>query len=235
MAITCVLTDVEGTTSSIAFVSEVLFPYARLHLPTFLAQRQYEPHIAAHIAGVRRTAHIGDEGIDTVCATLLQWITADRKDPDLKALQGMVWADGYATGAFTSHVYPDVPAALAHWRSAGLRLAVYSSGSVQAQRLFFAHSGHGDLSSLFCAHFDTQIGAKRDPESYRRIAAELDGEILFLSDTVAELDAAAMVGLHTHLICRDHVQAVAGHPMAKDFHDVERHWALGSMLTAVQA
>jgi enolase-phosphatase E1 len=206
-----VLTDIEGTTSSIAFVKDVLFPYARRELPGFVAAYGKGPEVARWLAQVP-----GDP-----VATLLGWIDEDRKETPLKALQGLIWRQGYARGAFRAHVYPDAAAKLRAWHAAGVRLAVYSSGSVAAQQLLFAHSVEGDLAPLFDAWFDTETGGKRDPASYRRIAAELGADTTFLSDIVAELDAAREAGLATVLVDRreDHPEPrlTSGHPRVDSF------------------
>jgi len=195
--IRAILTDIEGTTSSIAFVAETLFPYARAALPA---------HIAAHARALEplldavRAAEPGDP-----VATLQRWIDEDRKATALKTIQGRIWAEGYADGAFKGHVYPDAAQALRAWREAGYRLYVYSSGSVEAQQLIFRHSDQGDLEPLFSGWFDTTTGAKRERDSYARIAGtigEAPGAILFLSDVQAELDAAAAAGLRTVLVDR---------------------------------
>ncbi|HEY0180102.1 MAG TPA: acireductone synthase, partial [Dokdonella sp.] len=211
--ISAILTDIEGTTSSIDFVKDVLFPYARTRLPAFVethaddAEVQHWLHEAAEEAGF--VAASRQEVIDCLVA----WIDADRKSTALKALQGMIWKDGYASGEFRSHVYAEVPARLRAWKAAGKHLYVYSSGSVQAQRLLFAHTDAGDLTPLFDGYFDTEVGPKRDPESYRRIAAAIGGapeSILFLSDVDAELDAARAAGLRTTLLARAPLACPAG-------------------------
>lgn len=195
--IRAILTDIEGTTSSIAFVAETLFPYARAHLPAFVAA--HPERVAGLLAEVEAT-----EPGDPV-ATLLRWIDEDRKATPLKTLQGWIWAEGYGTGAYRGHVYPDAAEALRAWKAAGLRLFVYSSGSVEAQKLLFGHSDQGDLTPLFDGYFDTKSGGKREAASYVRIAAaigEEPGAVLFLSDVQAELDAAAAAGMRTVLVDR---------------------------------
>ena len=201
---TTILTDIEGTTGSISFVREVLFPYARRELPRFVRERGHEPDVRRWLDQVA-TEH-GAVCDDAVIAEVLQgWIDEDRKHTALKALQGMIWADGYRRADFTAHVYPDAVAALRRWHADGHRLAVYSSGSVPAQRMFFGHSDAGDMLPLFEAFFDTEVGGKREAASYARIASELGtnpGTILFLSDVVAELDAAREAGMRTVLVDR---------------------------------
>jgi enolase-phosphatase E1 len=140
-----------------------------------------------------------------IVEVLQGWIDEDRKHTALKALQGMIWVDGYRAAVFTAHVYPDAAQALVAWHGAGLKLYVYSSGSVAAQQLFFAHSDAGDLTALFAGWFDTEVGGKRDGASYRHIAesiGSLPEQILFLSDVVPELDAARDAGLQTALVDR---------------------------------
>ncbi len=199
-----ILTDIEGTTSSISFVKDVLFPFARRALPAFVKVRGQEPAVrkwldlvATEMGGMCQDAMIGE--------VMQGWIDEDRKHTALKALQGMIWADGYRNGDFTAHVYPDAADALQRWHANGVPLYVYSSGSVAAQRLFFGHSDAGDLTGLFSGWFDTEIGGKRDADSYRAIAADIGlpaPQMLFLSDVVAELDAARDAGMDTVLIDR---------------------------------
>ena len=225
-----ILTDIEGTTSSISFVKDVLFPYARRELPRFVAAHGHEPEVRRWLDQV--ALENGGLCQDAMIVETLQgWIDQDRKHTALKALQGMVWEAGYANADFTAPLYPDVPPALARWHAAGHALAVYSSGSVPAQKLLFAHTDSGDLTGLFSGWFDTAIGGKREADSYARIAQALDtapGDILFLSDVVAELDAAREAGLRTTLIDRreDYPQprigeAAHGHPRATGFDGVD--------------
>jgi len=199
-----VLTDIEGTTSSISFVKDVLFPYARRRLPAFVRERGHEPEVRRWLDEVA-TEHGGICSDEVIVETLQGWINQDRKHTALKALQGMLWRDGYEDADFTAHIYPDAAVSLRRWHDAGIPMAVYSSGSVAAQRLFFGHSDAGDLTSLFDAFFDTEVGHKRDPASYRTIAARLGREpetIVFLSDIVEELDAAREAGMRTVLVDR---------------------------------
>ncbi|MGK4008881.1 acireductone synthase [Sorangium sp. So ce1036] len=209
-----VVTDIEGTTSSIAFVKEVLFPYARRHLAAFVASRSGDPEVRRHLDEARALAGEVGPGDDALVALLLRWIDEDRKATPLKALQGLIWADGYARGELTGHVHPDAAAALRAWHARGLRLYVYSSGSVAAQKLLFGHTAHGDLTPLFSGYFDTTTGPKTEPRSYRLIAQALDlppADILFLSDSVAELDAARGAGLRTACLDRGEAPIAPGH------------------------
>ena len=199
-----ILTDIEGTTSAIDFVHRVLFPYARAALPEFVRSHAEQPDVAAEVAAVRAETS-AEASLEEVIKTLIDWIDEDRKATPLKALQGKIWAEGYARGAFTAHLYIDAYDQLRAWHAAGVPLYVYSSGSIEAQRLFFRHSVFGDLSSWFRGHFDTTSGGKREAASYVRIAAAIGtvpGDILFLSDIEAELDAAKAAGLATAHVCR---------------------------------
>ena len=221
--IRAILTDIEGTTTSISFVHDVLVPYSRGRLPAWLPLHVAEPAVATQIAAVRTQA--GVTAMADVIATLLDWIDSDRKATPLKALQGMLWDEGYSDGALRSHVYDDVAPALQSWRAAGLRLAVYSSGSIQAQRLLFGHTTAGNLTPLFEAFFDTTTGAKRSSASYDAIAAALrlhPSELCFLSDIAEELDAAAGAGMATTWLVRDgRLDAGARHRQVRTFTEVE--------------
>ncbi|MEI2454806.1 acireductone synthase [Lysobacter firmicutimachus] len=230
MPIRAILTDIEGTTSSISFVKDVLFPYARRALPGFVAARGREPAVRKWLDAVA----LENGGVcqdSTVVEVLQGWIDQDRKHTALKALQGMIWADGYRSADFTSHMYPDAAPALRRWKDAGLRLYVYSSGSVPAQRLLFGHSDAGDLTELFSGWFDTEVGGKRERDSYARIVESIGlpaDEILFLSDVVEELDAARDAGVGTVLVDRreDYPQpregdATHGHTRVESFAQID--------------
>lgn len=218
--IRAILTDIEGTTTSVSFVFEVLFPYARARMREFIAGHANDPAVREQLAAVSR--EIGRNLSDAQAAELLiGWIDEDRKVTPLKALQGMIWEDGYRRGDFTGHVYPDAVQRLRAWHQAGIRLYVYSSGSVQAQQLIFGHSDAGDLTPLFSGYFDTRIGGKREATSYRAIAGEIGlppDEILFLSDVKDELDAARAAGMETTWLVRGgRPMPSAGHAQAENF------------------
>jgi enolase-phosphatase E1 len=203
--IRAIVTDIEGTTSSIGFVHDVLFPFARKHLPAFVEAHADLPEVRHWLDEAAREAGLTQASRGEVVDALLGWIDADRKATPLKALQGLVWKDGYASGAYRAHVYPEVAARLRAWHAAGIRLYVYSSGSVAAQQLFFRYSEAGDLAPLFAGWFDTETGPKRASASYAAIAAAIGdapARILFLSDIVEELDAAATAGMQTTWLCR---------------------------------
>ncbi|KAF1719158.1 acireductone synthase [Pseudoxanthomonas wuyuanensis] len=230
MPISAILTDIEGTTSSISFVKDVLFPYARRALPAFVREHGNEPEVRRWLDAVA-TEHGSICNDDVIVETLQGWIDLDRKHTALKALQGMIWQAGYRDADFTAHIYPDAAPVLRRWFEAGYRLYVYSSGSVPAQKLFFGHSDAGDLTPLFSGWFDTEVGGKREADSYRRIAESIGmapGSILFLSDVVEELDAARDAGLQTQLIDRlqDYPEprtgaAANGHPQVSSFADIQ--------------
>jgi enolase-phosphatase E1 len=209
-----IVTDIEGTTTPISFVHRVLFPYARERLADFVA------------------AHPTLNGQPTPSLeTLLAQMDRDEKEPVLKTIQGMIWEQGYRDGALKAELYADVPPALKRWARAGLRLYVYSSGSVPAQKLLFGHTPEGDLTALFTAYFDTRVGPKRDTASYAAIARGIGlpaEEVLFLSDVEAELDAAAAVGLQTCQLVRaqDGTLASARHATAPDFGAVAAQFRL---------
>jgi len=203
--IRAILTDIEGTTSSIDFVHEVLFPYSAQALPQFLREHAHSATVAPWIAQVAAEIGAPISALDAVTDALLEWLRQDRKHTALKALQGMIWQRGYAEQIFQAHVYSDVAPALRAWHAADIKLYVYSSGSIAAQKLFFSHSEAGDLSALFSGYFDTTSGPKRDPDSYRSILSALAlraDQVLFLSDITAELDAARSCGMPTRWLVR---------------------------------
>jgi enolase-phosphatase E1 len=221
--IRAIVTDIEGTTGSIAFVHEVLFPYARRQLGDFVRQHHQQAEVARQLEATREEAAEPDADIERLIAILEGWIQEDRKATPLKALQGMVWEAGYQAGDFTGHVYPDAAEALRRWQASGLALYVYSSGSIQAQRLLFGHSDLGDLTPLFAGYFDTTTGPKREAASYARIVEAIGhapAEILFLSDVVAELDAARAAGLATCQLVREPGMSIGEHPVASSFAEV---------------
>lgn len=204
MTIKAVLSDIEGTTAPVAFVAETLFPYAAARLDAFVRAHQSDPEIAE---ALNETAALEGRAltVDEAIAVLLGWIAADRKATPLKTLQGKIWREGYESGAVVSPVYPDAVAALKRWKDAGLRLDVYSSGSVEAQILLYRHSTAGDLTPLFSGYFDTRIGAKIEASSYAKIAQEIGiapDEILFLSDLPREVEAALAAGMKSWRIDR---------------------------------
>jgi len=246
--IRAILTDIEGTTSSLSFVKDVLFPYAREHLPEFVRQHDKETEVRKLLHQVSEVAgrSLSDE---QAIEQLLQWITEDRKVTPLKALQGLIWEAGYRNGDYQGHIYDDAAEHLQQWHQQGLRLYVYSSGSVYAQKLLFAHTRHGDLTPLFSGYFDTTSGAKQETESYRNIAREIARDftadftgdlapepvdepsgisslppeaILFLSDIEAELNAAREAGMKTCWLVRgSEPESRAAHHQVSNFDQIE--------------
>jgi enolase-phosphatase E1 len=232
-----ILLDIEGTTSSIRYVYDVLFPFARRELGGFLQRRWDDPAVRRACDLIAREA--GATGPDAwgsddreqaqakVSAEAIQLMDGDVKATGLKELQGLIWEEGFQAGTLRAHVYPDVPPALRRWASQGLDLRIFSSGSVAAQRVFFANTEAGDLLGLFRGHYDTTTGPKRSPQSYQSIVQGMAlraGLVLFLSDVTPELDAAASAGLQTALVVRPgNAPAPEGHgfPIVTSFDQVE--------------
>ena len=217
-----VVLDIEGTTSSTAHVHDVLFPYARARLSSWVTDHADTPLVREVLRETSRLVP-GDDPV----RTLLRWADSDTKAAPLKALQGAIWQRGFAAGELTSHVYPDVPPALRSWAARELRVFVYSSGSVQAQRAWFGHTPYGDLTPLFRGYFDlTTAGPKREPRSYQRIAAAIGTpakRIVFASDEPAELDAARRAGWHAVAVVRpdEAVRDTGDHPVIKSLIELE--------------
>lgn len=229
-----ILTDIEGTTSSISFVKDVLFPYAADHLPAFVKENINDEKVQTALQQTAELAAedgdvINADNADALIAILLQWISEDRKAIPLKTLQGLIWKTGYENGDYQAHMYPDATEYLKKWHDAGLPLYVYSSGSVKAQELFFGYSQDGNLLPLFKGHFDTLMGGKRETQSYLNILAELQkthaglnaADVLFLSDIKEELDAAKEAGMQTVWLLRDSdIPADAAHKAVKSFAEI---------------
>lgn len=223
MSIKAIVTDIEGTTSSIDFVHQELFPYASKQLPAYVRQHQDEAEVASLLQDVRQLIAKPQADVEQLIETLLQWIRADNKATPLKALQGLIWSHGYKTGAFTGHVYQDVKANLNKWAAQGIDLYVYSSGSVAAQKLLFGYSDAGDLTPLFKGYFDTHIGNKREKQAYETIVSQLAmpaQDILFLSDVVEELDAAASAGMQTIQLVREQGMTTGDHAVVNSFDEI---------------
>ena len=226
--------DIEGTTTPLAFVHQVLFPYARAHTRDFLHQHQNDPDVRADVA-LLRAEHAAepsaaglppwnpDREWDSAEAYVYWLMDRDRKSTGLKSLQGRIWEAGYRAGELKGkgEIYRDVRPALERWRHSGKRIAIFSSGSVQAQRNLFANTTAGDLSTFLSGYFDTTTGPKRDAESYRRIAAALGvpaPQVLFVSDVAAELDAARAAGMRTALCVRElDTSPTSDHPRIRSF------------------
>jgi len=224
MPVRAIVTDIEGTTSSISFVRDVLFPYARKRLPAFIQTRGEQPEVKHWLQEAAKEAGYVNISREEMVKVLQGWIDNDRKSTALKALQGMIWKVGYEGGEFKAHMYPDAVTKLREWHDRETPIYVYSSGSVQAQELFFGHTTAGDLRALFSGYFDTTTGPKRHWASYTRIAEAVDVPptmLLFVSDIAEELDAAADAGYRTYLILRQ--QGPGEPPRDEEFIDISRH------------
>ncbi len=227
--IRCVVVDIEGTTSSTWFVQDTLYPYSRRHFARYLAEHHQRPDVAAMIDHVRRLAGEPDADLGRVEWWLNQWLDGDQKVTPLKAFQGWIWSEGFAAGELTSHFFDDALPAMRRWHAAGLELDIFSSGSVNAQRAWFGNTPEGSILDLITHHFDTEnTGPKREAESYRTIAAAVGqppAAIVFLSDLVAELDAAREAGLQTVGVRRagdEHYdRGVGDHPSITSFDQLD--------------
>ena len=215
-----ILLDIEGTTTPITFVHDVLFPFARTRVRGYLATGSTSAEVLHDLARLREE-HARDVAqqlnppalidsddqveLDAIVAYINWLMDRDRKSTGLKSLQGRIWEQGYRDGALKAEVFTDVPPALRRWHGAGLRVAIFSSGSVLAQKLLFAHTGAGDLKGFLNAYFDTITGPKTESESFRRISSELQldpRQLVFISDVTTELDAANDAGMHSLLCIR---------------------------------
>jgi len=217
-----ILMDIEGTTTAIDFVHKTLFPYARTHMASFLEASADLPEVRAALDDVAADLRAQGEAADdaAVRAALVRWIDEDRKHGALKKLQGMIWVRGYREGHYRAHLYDDVQPAWVRWRAAGKTLAIYSSGSVQAQKLLFGHTEYGDLNPMLSAYFDTAVGHKREADAYRAIAHAMQTApeaFLFLSDVEEELDAARAAGMGTAQLVRPGTLAGDRHATFEDF------------------
>ncbi len=221
-----ILTDIEGTTTSISFVVDCLFPYFLEHVDE-LKDSIDTAFVQNQIDKVKQTV-LDEENknisTDQAFEYLILWCKNDRKHPALKALQGMVWEKAYQNGSIKGHIYPEVANALKRWKSKDIILGIYSSGSVAAQKLLFGFSEAGDLNSLFAHNFDTAVGHKREVASYENIRKDINfeaSEILFLSDIEEELDAAASAGLRTIKLIRPGTKAVSKYTMVNNFDEID--------------
>lgn len=215
-----IVLDIEGTTTPIAFVHETLFSYARSQVRDYLAVHFDSDETRADLAQLREEHNADmkqnwqppplintprDAEIDSLVAYINWLIKQDRKSTGLKSLQGKIWMQGYHDGTLKASLFPDVAPALKGWYQAGLKISIFSSGSALAQKLLFGHTEAGDLSGFIDSYFDTTTGSKTAIDSYQRIASALRGpaqEVLFISDVVAELDAASAAGMQTLLCVR---------------------------------
>ena len=227
-----IVTDIEGTTSSIRFVKDILFVDAEQFLPDFVRKHKEERDVVRQLRSLSDNTGIPLKNTEALIEHLVKSMREDSKGTELKALQGMVWEMGYQRGEFQAHVYPDVQPKLQEWLDAGINLYVYSSGSEKAQRLFFRYSVCGDLRLMFSGYFDTTIGPKQEKQSYQNLAewvALPPQDILVLSDVEAELDAAAAVGIKTIWVVRPQETAIepevarkrGKHPVVTSFAEID--------------
>lgn len=221
-----IVMDIEGTTTAISFVHETLFPFARERMESFVLGNLNNTDVQECMDDVKKTVQ-EEEGksiaTDEQIATLIRWIDEDRKHGALKKLQGMIWKEGFEDGSIKGHFYDDVPVNLKKWKAAGYTLGVYSSGSVQAQKLIYKYSCFGDMTDLLSFYFDTAVGHKREAQSYKNIIKELGGdpsEYLFLSDVFQELDAAQEAGMKTIQLERQEI-VIGDHTIVQDFSQIE--------------
>ena len=212
-----VLCDIEGTTTSLSFVHEVLFPLSRKEMDAFIRNNWRDPEIQPILA------QLNEPSPEEVVRLLKSWIDEDKKDGRLKQIQGKIWKSAFETGKIRSHVYPDVPENWNKWKRNRIRIYIFSSGSVEAQKLLFRHSEAGDLTRWIDGYFDTTMGPKKEAEAYRKIAAvtQLPPEqILFLSDVEAELDAARTAGMQTIQLVRENTKPGNQHPAVRTFSEI---------------
>jgi enolase-phosphatase E1 len=222
--IKAIITDIEGTTSSLSFVKDSLFPYARAHIGEFLRANFENETIKKLLADVN--SEVSKElDLEQAITQLIEWIDQDKKITPLKSLQGLIWEAGYQRGELVGHLYEDAIRNLQNWKAEGFDLYIYSSGSVYAQKLLFTHTEAGDLTPIFSGYFDTHIGGKQDSSSYENIVAHIGlpaKQLVFLSDIEAELNAAQAAGLQTIWLTRDAApQASASHFQVSDFDAIE--------------
>lgn len=221
--IRAIVTDIEGTTTDIRFVHQVLFPYARARLADFITQHAQDLEVLQALDALREEMNEPQAAIVDLVDQLYVYMDKDEKSPALKTLQGIIWRTGYMEGDFRGHVYPDVTPQLVQWQQEGIKLYVYSSGSVDSQKLLFGYSEEGDLQPLFTEYFDTHVGAKREVTSYLNIAKQLGlpaADILFLSDVRQELDAAREAGWLTCQLIRDEPDEESDHKQVNRFDQV---------------
>ncbi len=220
MGIRAIVVDTAGTTTDLNFIQDVLFPYSAKALPEFLERYQDNILVENCISDTKEMALEPDADLPRVIEILQQWVAEDRKATPLKTLQGLIWKQGYAKNEFTGHIYPDFIEAIKEYKAQGLRIYSFSSGSVEAQKLLFSHSDGGDLTELFNGHFDTRTGGKLDKQAYCNIINTISlspKQILFVSDMVDELKAAAAAGLITCQMVREAGQRTGDFRQVKSF------------------
>ncbi len=217
------LLDIEGTTTRVSFVHDVLFPYSFEHMDTFLEKNQNSVEIKAALEEVSKELK-KSIALSDLSQTLKKWIKDDVKHPQLKKIQGMIWKSGYESGELKSHIYEDVIPALKSWKENGISLSIYSSGSIEAQKLLFSHTEKGDLTPLFDNYFDLSTGSKKDMASFQKIAQKINiapEEIVFLSDIEEELTAAAQAKFLVFQVLREGTLATEKFPIIESFNELE--------------
>ncbi|QIZ78243.1 acireductone synthase [Ferrimonas lipolytica] len=200
MGIQAIIVDTAGTTTDFSFIKEVLFQYSAEALPTFLQEHHNDFTVAALLQDVRRISNQNNADLAQITSLLLEWIEHDNKATPLKTLQGLIWQQGYLKGDYQGHIFADAATALQQWQQQGKRLYSYSSSSADAQELLFRYSEQGDLSNLFYGHFDTNLGQKKTVQAYKNILNTISlwpRQVLFVSDDLEELNAAAEAGIQT--------------------------------------
>jgi enolase-phosphatase E1 len=202
------LFDIEGTTTDINFVHKVLFPYSLERMQDFVRRHPQHPALEFVRKTLKEEQNI-TASLEQCTEALVSWIKTDRKHGALKEIQGEIWQQGYQNGDFKGHLYPDVLPAWKKWLSEEYQLCIYSSGSVQAQKLIFGFSCEGDLTPMISHYFDTKVGGKREVESYRNIQKTTGEDVTFFSDITEELDAAKLAGFKTVQVFRDEVKPSA--------------------------
>ncbi len=221
-----ILMDIEGTTTSISFVHDILFPYSKERIPAFINSHQNDPEILTIFEEVKLTVNNEQNHLPNnqqIINQLIEWINVDRKHPALKKLQGLIWNEGYSSGEIKGHVYQEVPAVLEKWKNKNITLGIYSSGSIKAQKDLFGFSLFGNLNKFISNNFDTTIGHKREIASYQKISQQLSipsKDILFLSDISEELDAAKTAGFQTVQLVRIGTVPNTGHAQVKSFDEI---------------
>ena len=216
-----IVLDIEGTTTDINFVHNVLFPYAQNAIPHFLEDNKMDKSVKIIIDKIKKNYHV--EKSNEILDLLLHWIKTDQKIKELKELQGLIWQDGYKRGEYVAHLYPDVVPHLKKWKEKGIKLYIYSSGSVLAQKLLFSHTEYGDITPLIDGYFDTNIGSKKEEISYSNIINDLEldaNNVTFLSDIEAELSCAHAVGINVFHINRDGLYRESKFNLVGSFNDL---------------
>ena len=219
-----VILDIEGTTTDINFVHKVLFPYSREHMEAFLSENQQTPSIKIIIDSIKKEFLEDTSSLEEVLGLIKNWIDTDQKIPQLKQLQGILWEEGYKKNIYQGHIYADVVPCIENWRKQGMKIFIYSSGSVKAQKLLFQHTTEGDITDLFDGYYDTGVGHKKEVQSYKNIIEDIDipgSEVIFLSDIEDELNAAEQAGLNTYHVNRDGLYSDSKHPIIDNFREAQ--------------